>query len=154
MAQWNVPAIAQRTLNLCWEACAQMMWQWHYRTNPGMRAQYAARAGRYARLNQGLTEAQMNTFYTQLGMRSLQNSRGANVLHALQWTPVIITSSDQVTGHAMLVAGNQGANYMIVNPCGIQAVDFASGVDSCTATTVQLPRGQVDAKLGSYIWYW
>ena len=154
MAQWNVTPISQRTLNMCWEACAQMMWQWRYRTNPGMRAQYTARAGRYALLNQGLTEAEMNTFYTQLGMRSLRNPRGANVLHALKWTPVIITSTDQVAGHAMVVSGNQGLNYMIVNPCGVQVVNFDGGADSCTAGAVQMPRGQVDARLGGHIWYW
>jgi len=154
MARHNVPPFSQQTLNMCWEACARMMWHWRYRINRALREQYAARAGHYAHLNRGLSEAEMNTFYTRLGMRSLGNPRGANIRHALGWSPVIITSTDQVAGHAMVVAGFAGGNYAVINPCGIQVVSFGEGDDSCTVNTVPRTTRQVEDRLGSYIWYW
>lgn len=83
MADWRVPIISQRTLNLCWDACGRMMWEWRYRNNPRMRNLYNQKAGNYARMNRGLSEQQMDIFYRRLGIRSLRNPLGRNVRHAL-----------------------------------------------------------------------
>ena len=155
MADWQVPVISQRTLNLCWEACGHMMWEWRYRNNARMRNLYTRRAGNYARINRGLPEQQMNIFYTRLGIRSLRNPSGRNVRHALRWTPVIVTSTSRVQGHAMIVVGHSGGQYRVVNPCLVQTVDFSRpGADTCTAGTRSMPEADIDNNLGQYIWYW
>jgi hypothetical protein len=154
MAIYRVPVFSQRTLNLCWEACGRMMWHWRYRNNPRRRAQYSSVAGNYLRLNTGLSESRMNSFYRQLGMRALPRARGANLRHALRWTPVIFTSTSRVSGHAMVLAGYSGGRYTVVNPCAIEVADFTGGPDSCTAGTVPRTRAQVEGTLGNYIWYW
>ena len=155
MSKWTVPIISQKTLQLCWEACGQMMWQWKYRKNTSMRNLYLQRAGNYAKINRGLQETQMNKYYLRLGMRSLKNPSGKNVRHALGWSPVIVVSMDQAAGHAMIVTNYSGRKYQIINPCAVQTVSFGqSGGDMCSAGTTSLAGADVDNKLGSYIWYW
>src|SRR5262245_35821608 len=95
MAQWQVPVLAQTTPEVCWEACARMMWQWRFKNLNG----YAAKAGSWASKKTGLTQMQMDAFYQLLGLRSLTGAKGANMRHALGWSPVIFTSVDQVAGH-------------------------------------------------------
>jgi Papain-like cysteine protease AvrRpt2 len=151
---WRVPVLSQSTLNLCWEACGRMLWGWRHTTSPQSWTTYATRAGRFGTLNTGLAENQMDGFYLQLGIRSLQAPQGKNIRHALKWSPVIITSVHQAQGHAMVVVGHTGSAYTIINPCGVQAVDFDTGVDSCSAATTPLPLATVDGALGQYIWYW
>ena len=84
---WGVPVLSQKTASVCWEACARMMWQWRYADLTG----YSANAGAYASKDTGLTEDEMNKFDSQLGLRSLTKPKGANLQHALKWTPVIFT---------------------------------------------------------------
>lgn len=155
MANYNVPIISQKTISLCWEACGHMMWEWKYRNNAPTRAQYAKKAGKYAKMNTGLTGKQCDPFYKQLGMRSLQNASGANVLHALRWTPVVFSSVSQATGHMMIAIGNANGTYSIVNPCAVMAINFGSSAgNSCTAGTNNLAQAKVDKELGHHIWYW
>jgi hypothetical protein len=47
-----------------------------------------------------------------VGIGALGNSKGANIRHALGWSSVIITSTDQVSGYAMVVAGFQNGSYI------------------------------------------
>ena len=155
MALWNnIPVFSQRTLALCWEACGRMMWHWRYRNNSQQRGKYNQKAGNYLSTTTGLTEPQMTTFYQQLGIRSLANPGGRNVRHALRWTPVIVTSLGQRTGHAMIVAGHNRGSYSVINPCGVQVVNFGGGADSCSAATIPIAEAQLDGNLGTRIWYW
>jgi hypothetical protein len=152
---WQVPVISQSTLNLCWEACGRMLWGWRNRTTTQSWTNYATRAGAYARMNSGLSEQQMDSFYRQIGIRSLQGPQGKNIRHALKWSPVILTSVRQAQGHALVVVGHTSVNYTVINPCGVQAVDFdQAGADSCAAATIQLAASTVEAELGQFIWYW
>ena len=150
MAQWTIQVYTQRTPNVCWEACARMMWQWRHKSLDN----YAKTAGAYANLDAGLTQWQMDAFYKELGLRSLADGKGVNLRHALGWTPVIFTSTDQVTGHAMVLSGVNGTRYTVVNPCAVQAVDFEHDSNVCSASTVSRTRPEVEKTLGSYIWYW
>jgi hypothetical protein len=150
MAIWKVPVYGQRTLTVCWEACARSMWHWRYKNLKN----YAKRAGNYVKRNSGLNEVQMDLFYRQLGLRSLKNAKGANLKHALKWTPVIFTDIDQISGHAMVAIEHIGNYYTVINPCARQVVHFDGQPDSCSGGTVPLPSAQVEGKLGQYIWYW
>lgn len=152
---YNVPIHSQSTTNRCWEAAGHMLWDWLYRNDARMRGRYAARAGRYATLDRGLSEQEMTRFYSQLRIRSLRNPGGRNVRHALRWTPVIVTSMSQVQGHAMVVAGSSNGQYDVVNPCAEMVVSFEPGAtDSCTAGTIRMNHADIDSRLGSRIWYW
>lgn len=151
---WNVPVISQRSTALCWEASARMLWGWKHRTSAQSWATYKAKAGPFAELNTGLIEKQMDVFYKQLGIRSLESPQGKNIRHALKWTPVIITSVAQMQGHAMVVVGHSGAGYRIVNPCGVMEVDFESDEAVCGAATKLLSNAAVEGELGKFIWYW
>ena len=132
-----------------------MLWAWRYSKNSRMRHLYPQKAGPYASMNRGLSEQQMDLFYSGLGMRSLTHVSGQNVRHALGWSPVIVTSVTQVQGHALVVVGHSGGQYRVVNPCLVQAVDFSStGADTCTAGTRPMPATDIDNTLGQYIWYW
>jgi len=150
MPKWPVPVLSQTTPNMCWEACARMMWQWRHKNT----THYVARAGAFATRNTGLTQLQMDAFYKQLGMRSLPNSKGANLRHALKWSPVIFTDVNQASGHAMVLTGYDAARYTVANPCAVQALDFESGSNTCSAGTLQRTENQVERPLGSFIWYW
>lgn len=152
---WKVPIIAQSTLSLCWEACGQMLWQWRNQNNPNLLNGYTKKAGKYAQMNMGLPEQQMDAFYRQLGIRSLKNASGKNIRHALKWTPVIVTLQGQGAGHAIVITEYNNRKYKIINPCGIQAVDFSNpSSNSCNATVILLPKSEIDNQLGQYIWYW
>jgi hypothetical protein len=153
MSTWKVPVIAQTTIEICWEACGRMLWQWKFHNLAG----YPGKAGKYATLKKGLTQAEMDVYYQQLGLRMLKPAKATNLRFALSWTPVIFTSIHQKTGHAMVAAGfdTTKSKYSIVNPCAVEEVDFSSSSgDSCKAGLVELPAGDVDAPLGTYIWYW
>jgi hypothetical protein len=106
-------------------------------------------------MNHGLLEGQMDVFYRQLDIRSLASPAGKNIRLALKWSPVIVTSTRQVRGHAMVVIGHSMGSYTVINPCAVQVVDFnqPSG-DSCTAASLPLPEAEIDGSLGAYIWYW
>ena len=131
-----------------------MLWNWHYKDDK-MRVLYKDRAGSYANIDQGLTHDEMDKFYKVLGLRSLENPKGENVVHALKWSPVIATSVDQAAGHAMVVDGHAGRNYMVINPCAQMAITFDSDDnDSCTVGVIQLERTGFNRKLGKFIWYW
>ena len=150
MALYQVPALSQSTAKLCWEACARMMWQWRHKNLAG----YAAKAGAYLNISTGLTEIEMDKFYRQLGMRSLLNPKGANLRHALNWSPVIFTDTNQTGGHAMVLIGHQSGKYNVVNPCAVQSIDFGGGANTCAAGTLSRTEAQVEGPLGKYIWYW
>lgn len=152
---WQVPVFSQRTLALCWEACARMLWGWRYKNSAQSWNVYAQKSGAYGRMNVGLSEQQMDTFYRQLGIRSLKKPSGRNIRHALKWSPVIVTSIKQAQGHALVVTGHNSGKYAVVNPCAVQVVNFdeASG-DLCTAASKPLPESEIDSALGQYIWYW
>lgn len=151
---YNVPILSQRTISLCWEATAHMLWQW--KQGKSAEALYLKKAGDYARMDAGLSEAQMDVFYRQLGIRSLASPAGKNVRYALKWSPVIITSVEQMQGHAMVVINHNLGQYEIINPCAVMAVNFDDAGDSgsCTSATTRLAQSQIDAKLGKFIWYW
>jgi len=150
MRTHRVPVLVQSTMSLCWEACARMMWSWRHR---GLRG-YQRRAGRTLEIQAGLSEAQMDTFYRRLGMRSLRNPRPANLQHALNWSPVIFTSMNPQSGHALLATGYTGAAYLVANPCAVQVIDFGSESGSCQAGSGPIPAPTVESHLGTFIWYW
>lgn len=150
MSLWTITAYTQSTPALCWEATGRMMWHWRFKNLNG----YNTKAGRYLSMNTGLTEAEMDAFYKQLGMRSLMGPRGVNLRHALGWSPVIFTDVDQTAGHAMVLAGFNGENYTVVNPCAVQNVDFDAGSNVCASGTILRTRVEVEQPLGKYMWYW
>lgn len=150
VAIWTVPVYTQRTANICWEACARMMWEWRFKNLNG----YASKAGAYLTLDRGLTQLQMDVFYRQLGLRSLAGPRGANLRHALSWTPVIFTDVGQAAGHAMVLAGFAGGNYRVVNPCAVMTVDFGAGTAGCTSGVISRIAAVVERPLGQFMWYW
>jgi len=152
VATWTVPVYTQRTANLCWEACARMMWEWRFKTLNG----YGTKAGPYLKLDRGLTELQMDVFYKQLGLRSLPGPKGANLRHALTWTPVIFTDVGQTAGHAMVLAGFSGGQYRVVNPCAVMSIDFGTGTGSavCGSGTILRAATDVETPLGKFMWYW
>jgi Papain-like cysteine protease AvrRpt2 len=150
MSLWTVQNFSQSTASLCWEACARMLWHWHFKNLNG----YSQKAGNYLTLKTGLTQQQMDVFYRNLGLRALTGARGANLRFALGWSPVIFTDINKASGHAMVASGfNQGV-YTVVNPCAVMSVDFDKGTDSCTVGTLARTATQVEKPLGSYIWYW
>jgi hypothetical protein len=152
---WKVPVYSQRTLNLCWEACARMLWGWKYKNTPASMSNYIQKAGAYATLSQGLTEQQMDTFYRRLGMRSLRNPSGKNIRHALKWSPVIANQIKHQPWHALVVIGFNNRKYKIINPCGVEVVSFdQTGGDSCTASSSLIQESILENELGKYIWYW
>jgi hypothetical protein len=150
MAVWTVQNFSQSSAKLCWEACARIMWQWHNKNLNG----YSQKAGNYLNLKTGLVQRDMNSFYSTLGLRSLTGARGANLRHALTWTPVIFTDIGKDSGHAMVAAGFHNGVYTVVNPCAVMSVDFDTGANSCDAGSLRLTAAQVENSLGSYIWYW
>ncbi len=153
MALWMVPVFSQKTEKLCWEACARMLWHWRHKSLKG----YSTKAGKYLKIETGLTEKQMNVFYKKLGMRSFKNPKSGNLRKALKSSPVIFTSMKKKSGHAMITTAYGGAKYTVVNPCAVMTVDFdGEGGDStsCSAGTTKLAKAKVEGPLGSYIWYW
>ena len=155
MSGWKVRILTQSTIQRCWEATGHMLWQWRKGSGPKLEESYRLLAGRYATLDTGLVAAQMTDFYKRLGIRSLAKASGANVRHALKWTPVVVTSVEQLSGHAMVVLGVTGTHYKLINPCQVMAVNFDDEArNSCQAGEVLLPRSKVDAELGGTIWYW
>jgi hypothetical protein len=150
MSPWPVPVLAQTTAALCWEACARIMWQWRHKTLVG----YPLRAGNYLRMTTGLTQAQMNSFYTQLGMRGLASPKGSNLKHALTWSPVIFTDINKTTGHAMVLSGFSSGKYTVVNPCAVQSIDFDTGANTCQAGVLKRAAKDVEGPLGAVMWYW
>lgn len=152
---WNVPIASQTTPRRCWEACGRMMWGWRWRDNASLLGNYRAKAGPYLALDEGLNEEEMTKFYTGLGLRALSPAKGANVRYALAWTPVIVTSVNGLQGHAIVVAGSASGAYTVINPAGIQQINFDDpDKDSQTGTQSSQPRGQIDNTLGRTIWYW
>jgi hypothetical protein len=154
---WDVPLFGQHTPQLCWEACARMMYAWKYsHLWPDERErQYARAAGGVLQLGRGLSEAEMDVFYRLgLGMRSLPEPKGANVRQALQWSPVVIVDRDEAFGHAMVVAHHEtpAGVYWIRNPCGVQ--ELTEAAMTCDATHQRTPAAEVDPNLGRFIWYW
>jgi len=119
------------------------------------RALYYPYLGNFRNVKNGLSPGQMDRCYKGLGLRSLANPQGKNVLWALQWTPVIIMDVDKAFGHAMVVAGSRGQDYVIADPCAVEDLDFDKpGNDRCTFGMRKASRASADATLGSYIWYW
>ncbi len=127
----------------------------NYRKTQQQGSRYEARAGRYATLDKGLTEQKINKFYSRLRIQALRNPHGANVRHALKWTPVIVTSVHEATGHAMVVIGHAAGTYQVVNPCYQMSVNFEPGaIHSCEAGSVSQDAAEIDEELKHFIWYW
>jgi hypothetical protein len=146
-----VPVISQKTISLCWEACAQMMWKWK---NNNL-TRYAANAGTFLKSNTGgITESQMNGFYMSLGLRSLPRPQGKNLRHALTWTPVIVTDIRQAAGHAIVLADHSAAGYKVVNPCAVMALNFDTDSNTCSGGVLTLNDSAVETHLGTFMWYW
>jgi hypothetical protein len=54
-----------------------------------------------------------------------------------------------------VAAGHAGKTYTVVNPCGVEVVNFESDTTICsTAAKISLKEADVDRSLGDYIWYW
>ncbi|MCH8923529.1 MAG: hypothetical protein IIA67_10335 [Planctomycetes bacterium] len=162
---WPVPVFSQATENLCWEACARMMWHWRHRNQSAAarEAGYRDAAGSYfLGLDRGLSHNSMNAFYQRLGMRHVPNPdrSGLSLRVRLRSGPVIFTSTGRASGHAMVATCyNPNTNtYRIINPCRTQNVTFGdngtSGSSTCTAGSVNLDAANIDARLGGYIWHW
>ncbi len=131
-----------------------MMWGWRWQTSGVKLGEYRAKAGAIAKLDRGLDDAEMTKFYESLGMRSLGKAKGSNVRYALAWTPVIITSVNEARGHAMIVSGRRGNLYTLINPAGVQTIDFTGGGDTQAVTETFQPQSAIDRTLGPSIWYW
>ena len=169
MKSRKVPAISQRTMNLCWEACARMMWSWRHGGLKG----YAEKAGRDAKLDAGKTLLQMDTFYRKLGMLSFKHSTAglggigsrfpgydidgmfhANLRHKLNSSPMIMTLVGKEQGHAMVCNGYTAKGYEIVDPCGVATLDFDVGSESCAVANTSIDTKRVTAEAGAFYWYW
>jgi papain like cysteine protease AvrRpt2 len=157
---WNVEVLTQQTAAMCWEACARMMWYWRHSSESadGRRASYLGKAGRFASLNRGMQEPEMNIFYTQLEMRS-NRSAGASALRtALTTSPVVLILGRHETRHACLCAGfteGRQPTYRIVNPCSALTVDFVTDNQVCTASgTSDIGARNVESRMGGWIWFW
>ncbi len=150
MAPYAVPLYSQKTIELCWEACGRIMWEWRHKNLTA----YTKAAGTFLTVSTGLTQKDMDRFYIQLGLQSLPNPKGANLRYALGWSPVIFTDVDKARGHAMVLTGHSGTWYTVVNPCAQMVLDFTGGSDTCTAGIVSLRTTDVEKKVGSYMWYW
>jgi hypothetical protein len=150
MALWKVPVFTQSSAKLCWEACARMMWKWRFKDLDG----YAAKAGDYAKLDKGLIEDELDTFYKILGLRSLVGPKGKNLQFALSWSPVIITAGDRSQAHACVLAGFENGKYIEVNPCSVESVDFETDSTTCEAKTLKIKSADLEGGLGKYMWYW
>ena len=153
MAMWtDVPLIAQKLPNTCWEAVGRMVFLWRYKTDRGY--DLALRDCGYNKVQVGLTQDQLDIFYRSLGMRSLANPKGANLRFALNWSPVIFTKDFHYAGHAMVLTGFDGVTYFVNDPCMQMTTDkyYAS---TCTAGPEQKAVNEVeDSYLGQFIWYW
>jgi hypothetical protein len=104
-----------------------MMWRWHFKNLNG----YAPKAGNYSKLDKGLTEEEMDVFYSQLGLRSFQSPKNANVIWALKWSPVILTDVDQESGHAVVAIGFEKDAYTLANPCATLSLHMERDADAC-----------------------
>jgi hypothetical protein len=138
-----------------------MMWHWRHRHWPRDKRDdtYRAAAGTYLEKNSGLNQTEMDFFYRKLGMRSVPSPTESDLLQRLDKGPVIFTSMSKRAGHAMMALyyDDRLLSYRIVNPCGVQAVNFDDEGDSaapCTATSVSLPAHTIVGELGQFIWYW
>jgi len=154
MKYWPVPLGSQTSPRTCWEACARMMWGWRWLNSPSKLGGYAALAGATAKLDRGLEGPELTKFYERLGMRSLSGAKGANVRYALSWTPVIITNVYEAAGHAIIVSGHRSNLYTIINPAGVQTIDFSGGGDTQAVTETFQTQSSIDRALGPTIWYW
>ena len=96
----------------------------------------------------------MDLFYKQIGLRSLQSPKNANVIWALKWSPVILTDVDQESGHAVIASGFENDTYTLANPCATLSLDFDVDADVCVAGVVKMKADALAAKLGKFIWYW
>ena len=150
MALWKVPVISQSSGYLCWEACARMMWKWRFNKLDG----YTQKAGAYAKVDKGLSEDEMDKFYKVLGLRSLKGPKGADIQASLESSPVIVTSIEELDGHACVMAGFNNGKYIEVNPCALETVDFETNSMKCDAKTLKLQPSNVEKSLGHYIWFW
>lgn len=133
-----------------------MMWFWRFshQSRTDQEATYLQTAGHYATLNRGLSETEMNNFYRQLGIRSESNPSGANMRQRLNHSPVIFTSIDKTSGHAMVASYHFNSKYRIVNPCGVMEIDFGNDSAACSANSVNLNAQGVENELGRFIWFW
>jgi hypothetical protein len=128
--KYKVPEIAQANENICWEASARMLWA--YRNGaaapfpPGV-----ARSAWEANKNRGLTHTEMTVFYRLLGIRVAPRSRSGGLLRTIPTCgPVIFTSVDKVSGHAMVATGYdlQRAVYFVINPAALTRMTFDDDV--------------------------
>jgi hypothetical protein len=155
----QVPLISQATSSLCWEACGQMMWHWKHRDQKiGDRsANYRRTAGPYARMNRGLTEAELLVYYNTLGLRQARTATSREIIRTLLAnSPVVFSDVTQAAGHAMVAVHHCTVQraYTANNPCGHQSMNFGSGAGQCTATAVVLPAPGVERNVGTFVWYW
>jgi hypothetical protein len=130
-----------------------MMWDYHY--GPSVIYKHHAKNMLSQTGVRGLSEREMDHFYKKLRMRSLQNSSGANVQHALKWSPVINGTRvpGDLYGHAVLIIGHHKGVYTVIDPGGAITFD-GQGNSTIQATTVTRGEANLHRVLGSYIWYW
>jgi hypothetical protein len=157
---WNVEVLTQRTAAVCWEACARMMWNWRHASDSAdaRLASYLRTAGRFATLDRGMLEPEMNSFYTQLGLRSNRHAGGSALRSALRSSPVTLILGRDETRHACLCVGFMAGSrptYRIVNPCSSLSIDFETDSEVCTASgTSDIGARNVESRMGSWIWFW
>jgi hypothetical protein len=159
MVTYRIQIVSQKTEKTCWEACARMMWIWRHRNLAG----YSAAAGIYENLDQGMDDTNAIIFYTLcLGMRNLRFPKGANLRHALKWTPVIIMDRNRrrnSQGHVMVACAYDPVKhkYLVANPQQVEKISFdeaGNGTVTSTAGLVWRPEKAVDAGLDTYMFYW
>jgi hypothetical protein len=157
---WSVEVLTQRTAAICWEACGRMMWNWKHSSESAAArtASYLQRAGRFATLDRGLQEPEMNTFYSGLGVRHQRNAGASALRSALRSSPVVLILGRGETRHACLCLGEtpgRRPTYRIVNPCSSLVIDFGTDSAVCTASgTADIGAGNVESRMGRWVWFW
>jgi len=139
---------------LCWLACAQMMWEWKH--GPGsswtaLSAEIVSRTGL-----RGLKPLEMDLYvFRRLGIRSLTSPKGANLRHALKWSPAVIAAwvPGKPEAHAQVVVGHDAGKYTIIDPGGALVFSESGGAVN-EPRTVRRAEQDLDRVLGPFLWYW
>ncbi|MBI4582806.1 MAG: hypothetical protein HY717_02060 [Planctomycetes bacterium] len=149
---WNVPAIPQRTPELCWDACLRMMLRWR---NPGMDAgrldaRYLQAAGQYLRENRGLADYELDVLAGRLGLVHDFEPTIASLLARLDRGPVLFYMSyGPMNAHSVVAIWAQPPDnsvFCVVDPWAAGGIPIGPR---------RVPRSWIEADIaGGYIWAW
>jgi len=114
----SVLRIAQRTPNLCWEACAKMLYLWKHRTDKGAEAKYEELAASYVKLNRALSlgDPVAVEFFHKLGAKRYKKVKIETLAVLLKTSPVVVGWTAETGGHAFVVIGSDAKQWAVINP--------------------------------------